>query len=215
MPENNITILRLGLVNYDEVLTLQRSLQAELIAGVGKNTLILCQHPSVITLGRRAKTCHILASKDELLANRIEIFNVERGGDVTLHCPEQLVCYPILNISKQHNVHWYVYNLEEIVIRVLAEFGIKALRISGKTGVWINKTIKISSLGVRISKWCTMHGFALNVNRCPDFNLIVPCGLTDVKMTSIEEELNISQKINMSEIEELVIKHFLELFYDL
>ncbi|MGI6523874.1 MAG: lipoyl(octanoyl) transferase LipB [Bdellovibrionota bacterium] len=209
---NNLVIKQLGLTDYTTVLQLQRRLQADLMRGIDFNTLILCRHNPIITLGRRGDTKNILVTNETLKTLGIEVIKIERGGDITLHTPEQIVCYPIINLEKlqQRGVHRYIYNLEETVIRTLAAFNINGIRLKDRTGVWLSESKKISSIGVRISKWCTLHGFALNVKASDKFKLINPCGFNDIQMTSISEETD--RAVDFSEVENLIIKNFLSLF---
>ena len=205
MPDVQVTILDLGLVPYQRAWDLQKRLQRSLIDGGQQQFLILCEHNPVITLGRRAKDDNILVPKEELGAHGVAVFDVERGGDVTWHGPGQLVAYPILNLSfYKRDVHWYMRALEEVILRSLAEFGIEGFRVAGKTGVWLNSPAhtedaerienteqeKIASIGVRLSRWCTLHGISLNVhNDDHGFSLIHPCGLPEVNMTSMVETM--------------------------
>lgn len=178
---------------------------------------LLCQHPPVFTLGKSGKENHLLASPELLRQRGIEFFRINRGGDITFHGPGQWVGYPILDLDYfYHDIHRYMRNLEEVIIKTLADFGIKGGRIEGQTGVWIenhhpSKARKICAFGVRCSRWVTMHGFALNVNTDLDFfNLIVPCGIKDKTVTSMEKELGF--KINMAEAENSIKKNFEEVF---
>jgi len=195
MTESSLHIRDLGFTPYEEAWCIQRELQERLLQGAGQDTLVMCEHEPVITIGRSAKRENILAGDRELEERGIRTYAVERGGDVTWHGPGQLVCYPIIDLNgKRRDVHWYVRGLEEVVIAALARFGLNGMRWTGKSGVWIEGGAgepprKISSLGVRISRWRTLHGFALNVLRCEDgFRLIRPCGLAGVRMTSMQEE---------------------------
>lgn len=185
-----LRVLELGLKPYREVWDLQKKLQAELIAGTGEQTLIICEHSPVITLGTSAEASNVLAREDELKTHGIEVIKIERGGDVTYHGPGQLVAYPILNLNYyRRDVDWYLRQLEQIIIDTLADCGVTGMRIPGKTGVWTSDTKKIASIGVRLSRWCTMHGLSLNVQDCSvGFNLINPCGFRDIEMTSLEQE---------------------------
>ena len=205
----NVHIQRLGLTDYKSVLEEQRAIQARLIKGEECNTIIICRHKTVITLGRRAKESNILVSQDVLKKNKIDVIKIERGGDITLHTPQQLMVYPLLNLDKigHKNVHWYVDNIQKSVQDTLEELGMKSITFPDKPGVWISERKKISSLGIRISRWCTMHGFAINVLPSPEFNYIIPCGIKDIQMTSISEELK--KEIPFDIIEELILKHFL------
>lgn len=179
--------LDIGLKPYREVWALQKKLQSELIAGTGKQTVILCEHPAVITLGTSADAENVLAKEETLKDRGIEVVKIERGGDVTYHGPGQLVVYPILNLNNyRRDVDWYLRLLEGAIIDTMADFGVSGIRIAGKTGVWTSPTEKIASIGVRFSRWCSMHGLALNVTTAEDgFNLINPCGFKDIKMSSL------------------------------
>lgn len=189
-----LKIINLGLKDYNYVWELQKSLQKKLIDNDPDDYLIVCSHPQVITLGRSSDKNNILASKEELDKQHINIIKIERGGDVTWHGPEQIILYPILNLNRhKRDVAWYLRNLEEVVIRTLNNLDIKTKRVEGDTGVWIDTNEnrrKISSLGVRISRWCTLHGLSLNVLNCQNsFNLINPCGFSDILSTSVLSEL--------------------------
>ena len=178
-------------MSYADALALQRDAAKARLAGVlAHDLLLLVQHPPVITLGRSTKEGNLLASSAELAARGVELFDVERGGDVTFHGPGQLVGYPIVNLERHtQDLHWYLRQLEEAMIRALATFGIAGTRTSGKTGVWVRGR-KIASIGVHARQWVTWHGFALNVTTdLSYFDLMVPCGIQDVVMTSVEREL--------------------------
>jgi lipoyl(octanoyl) transferase len=215
----------LGLISFGEAWQLQESLLAAITERkkAGKSSenpehhFLLCQHPPVFTLGKSGKENHLLASPELLRQRGIEFFRINRGGDITFHGPGQWVGYPILDLDYfYHDIHRYMRNLEEVIIKTLADFGIKGGRIEGQTGVWIenhhpSKARKICAFGVRCSRWVTMHGFALNVNTDLDFfNLIVPCGIKDKTVTSMEKELGF--KINMAEAENSIKKNFEEVF---
>ena len=202
-----ILIQDLGFKKYKSVLSLQKKLQKQRIAGDAQDTLILVEHEPVYTLGKNANRHHLLQSRDK----SVEIYNIERGGDVTFHGPGQLVGYPILDLKNyKKSVSWYMRTLEELIIRVLKEFDIKGSRIKGLTGVWVGNK-KIAAQGVRISRWVTMHGFSINV--CPQLSYydgIIPCGIFDYDVTSMEECLN--KKLSIKKIKNSVSKIFLELF---
>jgi lipoyl(octanoyl) transferase len=186
-------VQRLGLAPYADALALQRALAASRVAGtLSQDVLLLVEHPPVVTLGRSAKEQHLLASPDLLRARGVELFEVERGGDVTFHGPGQLVGYPIIDLKRhKRDLHWYLRQVEETLIRTLATFGIAATRNPGFTGVWTaHSERKIASIGVHARDWVTWHGFALNVStELSYFDLIVPCGIQAVTMTSIAREL--------------------------
>ena len=184
-----LNVQRLGLVPYAEALALQRSLVEERRAGRIGDTLLLVEHPHVLTLGVRGDggRSHILATADRLHELGIEVFEAGRGGDITYHGPGQIVGYPIVDLKPDRcDVHRYVRDLEEVLIRVAGDYGIEAGRVAGLTGVWVGDG-KLAAIGVRISRWITSHGFALNVSTALDyFNLIVPCGIADRGVTSLE-----------------------------
>ena len=205
-----IVIKDLGYENYESVLSLQKKLQKKRITGEIEDTLILVEHEPVYTLGKNANSHHLLQSRNK----SINVYNIERGGDITYHGPGQLVGYPILDLRNyKKNVSWYMRTLEELIIIVLKEFDIKANRIKGLTGVWVGNK-KIAAQGVRISRWVTMHGCSINV--CPELSYydgIIPCGIFDYGVTSMEEVLN--EKTDMNKIKSFVTKIFLQLFTNL
>ena len=181
---------RLGLLEYGKALEYQRAVAQARIAGtIEQDVLLLVEHPPVVTLGRSAKTQHLLASPEALTARDVELFEVERGGDVTFHGPGQLVGYPIIDLKRhKRDLHWYLRQVEEALIRALTSFGIAGERNTGYTGVWTQNR-KIASIGVHARDWVTWHGFALNVSTdLTYFDLIVPCGIPAVTMTSITRE---------------------------
>ena len=205
----------LGLVPYAEALSIQRSLAAARISGaLPQDVLLLVEHPPVVTLGRSAKEQHLLASPDLLRARGVELFEVERGGDVTFHGPGQLVGYPIIDLKRhKRDLHWYLRQVEETLIRALATFGVSAGRNSGYTGVWTGDgRRKIASIGVHARDWVTWHGFALNVTTdLSYFDLIVPCGIDAVTMTSISRELS-DRVVSWESVEAAVAKALSDVF---
>ncbi|MFY7805708.1 MAG: lipoyl(octanoyl) transferase LipB [Limnoraphis robusta] len=185
-PSLRCLIYNLGLVPYKVAWQWQRSLvQQHQQHPEYNDVLLLLEHPPVYTLGQGADPKFIKFNPN--LSN-VELHRVERGGEVTYHCPGQLVGYPILNLRRhQQDLHWYLRQLEEVIIRVLAVYGVKGDRISGLTGVWVEGK-KVAAIGIKVSRWITMHGFAINV--CPDlegFEQIVPCGIRDRAVTSLIE----------------------------
>lgn len=196
-------VVDLGLRKYAEALAFQRAVaEARIAKRIDRDVLILVEHPPVITLGRTAKDANLLASKELLAARGVELFEVERGGDVTFHGPGQLVGYPIVDLTEhKRDLHWYLRQVEEVIIRGVAGLGVKAERSAGKTGVWTAGRgagtpddsmagRKLASIGVHARQWVTWHGFALNVSTdLSYFDLMVPCGIADVVMTSVEREL--------------------------
>ena len=202
---------RLGLVEYAQAHRLQRALQAGRIAGEVGDTVLLLEHPPVLTLGRSAKRQHVLASHEALEARGIAVHEVGRGGDVTYHGPGQLVAYPIIDLKpNRKDVRKYVWSLEEAMIRTCADFGLSSVRIAGLNGAWIDDR-KVGAVGVRISKWVTMHGLALNADSdLSHFGLIVPCGIEDKGVTSISNELG--HTVGVAEVEEPFAHHFAALY---
>ena len=184
-----LEVQSMGLVSYQTALETQRNLVAARQAGQLPDQLLLLQHQPVITVGvsGRSGTNHILASPAELSEHGIEVIEVRRGGDVTYHGPGQLVGYPIIDLRPDRcDVHRYVRDLEEVLIRTVASYGVKARRRSGLTGVWVGED-KLAAIGVRLSRWVASHGFALNVTtNLEHFRLIVPCGLVGSGVTSLE-----------------------------
>ena len=187
----SLLVVDLGRQSYEDSLTLQREAARARIAGLlDQDLLLLVEHPPVVTLGRSSKEAHLLASPALLRERGVELFEVERGGDVTFHGPGQLVGYPIVDLKRhRQDLHWYLRQVEELLIRALATYGLSARRHEGYTGVWIADR-KIASIGVHARDWVTWHGFALNVaTDLRFFDLIVPCGIQAVRMTSVSEEL--------------------------
>lgn len=185
-----IRAVELGRVPYGETLELQRRLCRERIDGrQPDDLLLLLEHDPVVTLGRSTQASSLPLGPDQLRDRGLEVFEVERGGDVTLHAPGQLVGYPIFNLEGHRpDLHWYLRQLEEALIVALERFGIPAERAVGRTGVW-TRGRKIASIGIHVKQWVTFHGFALNVTTALDlFDLIVPCGLHGVSMTSVRQE---------------------------
>lgn len=190
MPERELWVVRQGVTSYAEILELQRRIAAARIAGeISQDVLLALEHSPVVTLGRSSKEKNLVASKEFLAARGVELHEVERGGDVTFHGPGQLVGYPIIDLKRhKQDLHWYLRQLEQAIISTLEKFGVAAERSTGFTGVW-TKGRKIASIGVHARDWVTWHGIALNVSTdLSYFDLIVPCGIAGVVMTSIEKE---------------------------
>ena len=207
VKEVKVNTMNLGKRSYEEVWNLQKKMQIKRMAGEIDDLLILVEHDPVYTLGKNADVNHLLQSRDRT----IEVFNVERGGDITFHGPGQLVGYPIIDLANyKKSVSWYMHSLEQLTIEVLSEFEISAKRIKGLTGVWVGDK-KIAAQGVRLTRWVTMHGFSINVNTDLSFyNGIIPCGIFDRGVTSMEELLGSTQK--MEKIRTLVINKFNQIF---
>jgi lipoyl(octanoyl) transferase len=219
----------LGLIDYKEAWDFQENLfkanidtkienrKADKVVSETINHLLFCEHPHVYTLGKSGDKNHLLLSETLLKQKNATYYKINRGGDITYHGPGQIVGYPILDLDKFFtDIHKYLRFLEEIIILTLAEYGITAGRYEGFTGVWLDaenpiKARKIAAMGVRCSRWVTMHGFAFNINTDLDyFNNIVPCGISDKQVTSLQKELN--RKIDVNEIKQKLKKHFAQLF---
>ena len=202
-----VQILDLGQKPYKDVWNLQKKMQLKRMNGDIGDVLILVEHDPVYTLGKNANPDHLLQSRDR----SIDVFNIERGGDITFHGPGQLVGYPILDLSNyKKSVSWYMRSLEQLTIDVLYEFKISANRVEGLTGVWVGDE-KIAAQGVRLTKWITMHGFSININTDLSFyDGIIPCGIFNHGVTSMKEILKRTQK--MEKVKSLVIDKFNQIF---
>lgn len=211
-----LVVHKLGRVDYDKALAMQEDLLNKRQEKMIPDTLLILEHPPVITLGRRGKYENILLPLEMLAANGVKTYEVSRGGDVTYHGPGQVIGYPIVDISEQgRDIKQFVWNIEEVFIRLLhGEFGIAAHREEKKfTGVWVGDE-KITAIGIAVKRWVTMHGFAFNVGTdLEHFSWINPCGITDRGVTSLRKLLNM--EIDQSKAEDLVVKYFCEVFgYD-
>ncbi len=197
-----IKIQNWGLVEYHKALQRQKLLVQEIQEQRNKNVLVLCQHPPVITIGRNGGSGNIVSSPDLLEKAGISICETDRGGDVTLHNPGQIVGYPIFNLlDYKQDLHWFLREIEECIIDTIAIFGLQGGRVSGLTGVWLDENRKICAMGLHCSRWVTSHGFALNVNNdLSQFNYIIPCGISDKGVTSISKEINSKVDMNLVEI---------------
>jgi lipoate-protein ligase B len=212
-----LLVADLGILPYAEALELQRAVARARISGaIGDDLLLLVEHPPVITLGRGTKAGNLLAGPALLAARGVELFEVDRGGDVTFHGPGQLVGYPIIDL-KQHrqDLHWYLRQVEEALIRGLEPFGIAGERSAGFTGVWTGGR-KLASIGVHARDWVTWHGFALNVTTdLSYFDLVVPCGIAEVTMSSVARELGVAGEpaaLLGQRVKETVVAGFAEVF---
>ncbi len=230
MQNKQIQLRNLGVISYqnawDEQEKVFQSVVKQKIANRDlaveeqkktENFLLFCEHPHVYTLGKSGEFQNLLLSEEELAKQGIDFFRINRGGDITYHGYGQIVCYPILDLDNFFtDIHLYLRYLEEAVIRTLAEYGLQAGRIDKFTGVWLDyekqeNPRKICAIGVRTSRWVTMHGFALNVNSdLSYFDNIVPCGISDKAVTSLSFELG--REINRQEVENYLIKHLTDLF---
>lgn len=213
MAERELWTVPLGRVPYAEALELQRSIARDRISGaISQDVLLLMEHPPVVTLGRSSKEKNLTASPEFLQSRGVELFEVERGGDVTFHGPGQLVGYPIIDLKRhRQDLHWYLRSLEQALINSLADYGIPGERNTSYTGVWTQGK-KIASIGVHARDWVTWHGFALNVTtELSYFNLIVPCGIDGVVMTSIARELGV-EDVSAHDVIERVTAKFADVF---
>jgi lipoyl(octanoyl) transferase len=208
-----IEVRRLGTVPYSDALALQRELVEERRADRVPDLLLLLQHPPVITFGVKGDggRSNVRATTDRLTELGVQLSETGRGGDVTYHGPGQIVGYPILDLKPDRcDVHRYVRDLEEVMIRVCADYGVTAARIKGLTGTWVGDE-KIGAIGVRISRWITSHGFAFNVaTNLAEFQLIVPCGISDHGVTSLEHASG--RALSIPEVEDRIIGHFTDVF---
>jgi lipoyl(octanoyl) transferase len=214
-----INVLYLGLVEYSTALTLQQTLVGLVKEGRIGHTLLLLEHPPVITLGRNATQQNVIASRDFLATKGIELLETDRGGDVTFHGPGQLVGYPIFDLrglTPRIGAVEFVRKVEEALIRSCGDMGIVTQRIAGLTGVWTDEPAKIAAIGIHISRGVTSHGFALNVNTNLDyFGLIVPCGISDKPVTSMEREATLNpfaKAPRLQEMAELTARNFGRVF---
>jgi len=199
-------------MGYEECLELQREVARQRISGaIPEDVLLLVEHPPVVTLGRSSKQKNLVSTPAYLASRGVELFEVERGGDVTFHGPGQLVGYPIFDLKRhRQDLHWYLRSVEEALIRTLSQYGILAERSTGYTGVWTNGR-KIASIGVHARDWVTWHGFALNVTTdLSYFDLIVPCGIVGVEMTSIAKETGSMPELDS--VSDIVAREFAALF---
>jgi lipoyl(octanoyl) transferase len=211
-------------MDYRPAWSLQRRLQERLIAdkraddpeGI-PHIFLLVEHPPVFTLGKSGDEQNLLASEEELARRGASFVQIDRGGDITYHGPGQIVGYPILDLDAFYtDIHRYLRELEEMIIQVCADFGVSGRRVENRTGVWIGPDDrgperKICAMGIRCSRWVTMHGFAFNVRPdLADFDMIVPCGIDDRGVTSLEKETG--SRVRMNEAEERIIQHFADVF---
>lgn len=208
-----LDIRKLGRVPYAEALAVQRALVDDRRAGRVDDVLLFVEHPHILTLGVRGDggRSHILASADALASRDVEVHETGRGGDITYHGPGQLVGYPIVDLQPDRcDVHRYVRDLEEVLIRTVGDYGVSAHRVDGLTGVWVGPE-KLAAIGVRIARWVTSHGFALNVTTdLAYFDLIVPCGIADRGVTSLARLLG--RTVDREDVEDRIGRHFCDVF---
>lgn len=207
----NVTIIDIGRSQYDKAWQLQKELFDLRNSGAIEDVLILTEHDHVYTIGKSGDQNHLLASEEELSLQGIGVFNIDRGGDITYHGPGQIVGYPILDLNSYGpDIHLYMRRLEEVMIRALKKFKIDGVREEGMTGVWVNGE-KIGAIGVKVSRWITMHGFALNVNTdLSKFDRIVPCGIFHKGVTSMSRVLE--KRIVIDGVKEIIVRSFEDVF---
>jgi lipoyl(octanoyl) transferase len=180
-----------GIIDFKTAWGRQRELVQQVLKRERPSTLVLCEHPRVITIGRAGSLANVLKTPEELLKENTEVVEINRGGDVTLHAPGQLVGYPIFHLSDfKEDLHWFLREIEECIMELLKEYSVESGRVEGLTGVWIENERKICAIGLNCSRWVTSHGFAVNVNNdIRDFDMIVPCGIDDKAVTSLKKEI--------------------------
>jgi lipoyl(octanoyl) transferase len=201
-------------IDYKEAWDLQKAVHQLRVENKIEDVLFLLEHPHTYTLGKTADKENLVGDKKYLNENKISVYDIDRGGDITYHGPGQIVGYPIIKLTDwQQDTHKYLRAIEEIIIRVCAEYDLHGSRVDKYTGVWIEDR-KICAIGIKVSRWITMHGFALNVNTdLKLFNGIIPCGITDKDVTSLNRELK--TEIQITEVKEKIIHHFSNVFsYD-
>jgi lipoyl(octanoyl) transferase len=216
---NELLVVDLGTLPYAAALELQRDVARRRISGeIDEDVLLLVEHPPVVTLGRTAKGANLIASPEYLASHGVELFEVERGGDITFHGPGQLVGYPIIDLKRHRkDLHWYLRQVEEALIQAISTFGLVGGRVEKYTGVWVNAGTqspprKLASIGVHARDWVTWHGFALNVNTdLGYFDLMIPCGIGGVTMTSVARELD-GGSVDMRSAHDAVVGAFGRVF---
>lgn len=219
--DNNIEIIDLGIVAYQTAYEKQKDLFEDALNKKAskdaiQNKVLYCEHPHVITVGKHGLFSNLLFPEELLQKKGVELYHVDRGGDITYHGPGQIVGYPIFDLDSFHiGLKEYIHRVEEVIIRTIAEYGVEGKRLDGATGVWLDidskNARKIAAIGVRSSRFVTMHGFALNINTDLDyFSLINPCGFTDKGVTSLATELG--KQIDLEEVKQKLSSHFNNIF---
>jgi len=204
----------LGFIDYKEAWELQKEIHSKRIVSEVQDFLFLLEHPNTYTLGKTAQKENLIGSETYLKENHISVYNIDRGGDITYHGPGQIVGYPIIDLNDwKKDTHKYLRALEEVIIKSCGEYNLKCERNTRHTGVWLGDR-KIAAIGIKVSRWITMHGFAFNVNTDLNlFNGIIPCGIPDKAVTSLQKELN--RKIEIQDVKEKLLTNFKEIFeYD-
>lgn len=210
----NMNVQEWGTIDFELAWHRQRELVDAVSFQNEPNTLVLCEHPDVITRGRTTEIDGVLFSDDELAARNIRSIAIDRGGEATVHSPGQLVGYPIFHLERlKPDLHWFLRTVEQCIIDAIAEFGLKGGRVEGRTGVWIDGERKICAIGIHCKRWVIYHGFALNVNNdLSIFDAIVPCGIHDAGVTSISSE--VGHDVPMADVREAVLRAFRHHFVD-
>jgi lipoyl(octanoyl) transferase len=214
MKNKILTYCDLGFIDYKEAWDLQHEIHTKRVSNEVEDFLFLLEHPNTYTLGKTAHKENLVGSENYLRENQISVYDIDRGGDITYHGPGQIVGYPIIDLNRWHNdTHKYLRALEEVIIKTCSEFGLDCERNEQHTGVWLADK-KIAAIGIKVSRWVTMHGFAFNVNTDLNlFNGIIPCGIQDKSVTSLKKELG--KEISVAEVKEKILKNFFDLFsYD-
>ena len=211
LKNRNLLYADLGLIDYKDAWDLQKHTFELRYQKKISDIIYLLEHPHTYTLGKVADEKNLIGSKEYLDKKKISVYNIDRGGDITYHGPGQIVGYPIIDLKEwQNDTHKYLRALEEVIIRTCDHYGIKGIRDPKYTGVWIENR-KIAAIGIKISRWITMHGFAFNVNT--DLSLftgIIPCGIVDKEITSLQKEL--SRSVSVTEVKEILLKNFMKVF---
>ena len=197
-----------GLIDFNEAWRRQRELSDAILHRDHPDTLVFCQHPPVITLGRNTQSGSVLASRELLQGMGVDVIDINRGGEATIHNPGQLVGYPIFNLQRSKpDLHWFLRTIEQCIIDALGEFDIDAGRVDGLTGVWIEQQKKVCAIGIHCSRWVTSHGFALNVaNNLDLFSMIIPCGITERGVTSMQ--LVTGTNVDLASVQKVVERQF-------
>ena len=210
----NFDYYDLGLIDYKKAWDLQNEIYNNRLHNEVNDTLLLLEHPHTYTLGKVAAKENLLSNDDQLKQQGISVYEIDRGGDITYHGPGQIVGYPIINLSEwNEDTHKYLRGLEEVLMQTCSEYGLESERNSKFTGVWL-KDRKIAAIGIKVSRWITMHGFAFNVNtNLSYFDGIIPCGIKDKEVTSLSRELG--KNIDLNEVKKVITEKFKEIFgYD-
>ena len=212
MKERVITYCDLGFIDYKEAWDLQKEIFSKRVSGEVEDYLFLLEHPNTYTLGKTANKENLKGSEHYLKENKISVYDIDRGGDITYHGPGQIVGYPIIDLNNWFkDTHKYLRALEEVIIKTCSEYGLDCGRNPKHTGVWKDDR-KIAAIGIKVSRWITMHGFAFNVNTDLNlFNGIIPCGIQDKSVTSLSKELN--SEISIQEVKAKLLKNFSDVFY--